>query len=154
MTIISPANLPDDLPEVRRLFQEYADGRGVDLGFQSFEEEIAGLPGKYAAPFGRLLVAWKDGVAVGCVALRRLDAQTAEMKRLYLHPSARGEQLGRRLVERICDEARSAGYSRICLDTLPTMTAAQKLYQSLGFEAVKPYAFNPVEGTKFLARSL
>jgi N-acetylglutamate synthase-like GNAT family acetyltransferase len=150
-TTIRPASLPDDLPEVRRLFREYADSLSVDLCFQGFEEELAALPGKYAVPSGRLLLAWRDGAAVGCVAMRQLDAQTAEMKRLYLRPEARREQLGRRLAERICDEARTAGYSRICLDTLPTMVSAQQLYQSLGFVPVEPYVFNPIAGAKCLA---
>lgn len=153
-TMIQAANLPDDLPEVRRLFREYADSIDVDLGFQGFEEELAGLPGKYAPPSGRLLIAWKDGTAVGCVALRQIDERTAEMKRLYVRPEARGEKLGRRLAERICNEARSAGYSRICLDTLPTMLSALQLYQSLGFVAIEPYVFNPIPGTKFLALAL
>ena len=151
---ISRANFPAELAEVRRLFRAYADKLGVDLCFQGFEEELAELPGKYAAPSGTLLLARKNGEAVGCVAMRRVDDQTAEMKRLYLSPQARGEKLGRRLAEQICDEARAAGYSRICLDTLPQMIEAQQLYQSLGFADTEPYVFNPVEGTRFLSRTL
>ncbi len=151
---ITRAKFPDDLAEIRRLFREYADRLGVDLCFQGFEEELAGLPGKYAAPSGTLLLARKNGVAIGCVAMRQMDEWTAEMKRLYLSPQARGEKLGRRLAQKICDEARAAGYSRICLDTLPTMIEAQQLYQSLGFVDTEPYVFNPVAGTRFLSRSL
>jgi ribosomal protein S18 acetylase RimI-like enzyme len=154
MTDIRPAAFPRDLDVVRALFREYADGLGVDLAFQGFEEEFASLPGKYAPPKGRLLLAWHGETAVGCIALRPLDATACEMKRLYVRPAARGEQLGRALAERICAEARAAGYARICLDTLPTMAAAQALYRSLGFVPVEPYVFNPIAGTRFLARDL
>lgn len=154
MIDIRPADLPRDLSEVRNLFRQYANGLGIDLDFQDFEAEMATLPGKYTAPRGRLLLAWSGTEAVGCVALRPLDESTCEMKRLYVRPQARGEQLGRRLAQRICEEAREAGYSRICLDTLPTMTSAQKLYQSLGFAPIDPYVFNPIPETKFLALDL
>lgn len=154
---IRPAELPGDLAEVRSLFREYANSLGIDLSFQDFETELAGLPGKYAPPAGRLLLAWSSvgsRDAVGCVALRRIDERTCEMKRLYVRPQARGTRLGRRLAESICDAAFQAGYSRICLDTLPTMASAQKLYQSLGFVPIEPYVFNPVPGTQFLALDL
>jgi ribosomal protein S18 acetylase RimI-like enzyme len=154
MIDIRPADLPRDLTEVRSLFREYAHGLGIDLDFQDFEAEMAALPGKYAAPWGRLLLAWSGTEAVGCVALRPLDESTCEMKRLYVRPQARGQQLGRRLAQRLYEEAREAGYSRICLDTLPTMVSAQKLYQSLGFAPIDPYVFNPIPGTKFLALDL
>jgi len=154
MTDIRPADLPRDLPVVRGLFEEYASSLGIDLAFQGFESELADLPGKYRPPGGRLLLAWNGARAVGCVALRPLDARTGEMKRLYVRPEARGEQLGRRLAERICREAREAGYARICLDTLPMMASAQSLYESLGFLPTEPYVFNPIPGTKFLALDL
>ena len=154
MTEIRPAELPRDLEVVRALFGEYASSLGVDLAFQGFEGELAELPGKYQPPAGRLLVAWNGTRAVGCVAMRLLDEKTCEMKRLYVRPGSRGEQLGRRLAERICREARDAGYSRICLDTLPMMVSALSLYESLGFVPTEPYVFNPVPGTKFLALDL
>ena len=154
MTEIRPALLPRDLDVVRGLFREYAASLGVDLGFQDFDAELAGLPGKYAPPAGRLLLAWHDGQPLGCVALRPLDADGCEMKRLYVRPQARGEGLGRQLAERICREARAAGYARICLDTLPAMAAAQSLYRDLGFVAVEPYVFNPIPGARFLALDL
>src|SRR5215831_14930695 len=151
---IRPADTEADLAEVKQLFREYADALGVDLGFQGFEEELATLPGKYAAPTGRLLLAADDLSVLGCVALRSIRGKDCEMKRLYVRPRARGAHLGRLLVERVCVEARDLGYSRICLDTLPSMTAAQTLYESLGFKAIDPYVFNPVPGTKFLALEL
>lgn len=154
MITIRCATIPLDLPLVRTLFQEYAEGLGIDLCFQDFENELARLPGKYAPPQGRLLIAWRGADALGCVALRPVSADACEMKRLYVRPAARGEQLGRRLAERICEEARGAGYRRICLDTLPTMTAAIRLYGSLGFEPIDAYVFNPVPGALFLGRDL
>jgi GNAT superfamily N-acetyltransferase len=154
MPDIRPAEVPQDLNEVRSLFREYAESLGFDLCFQDFEAELAALPGKYRPPRGRLLIAWSGIEAVGCVALRPLEGTACEMKRLYVRPQARGEQLGRRLAERICQEALSAGYSRICLDTLPTMAAAQKLYAAMGFKPIGPYVFNPVPGAIFLALDL
>jgi GNAT superfamily N-acetyltransferase len=154
VTEIRAAVIPEDLARVRMLFREYADGVGVDLCFQGFEAELAELPGKYAAPTGRLLLAWHGVEVVGVVALRQIDASSCEMKRLYVRTQARGEQLGRRLAERVCAEAREAGYSRICLDTLPTMIAAQQLYRTLGFVPIEPYVFNPVPGTLFLGLDL
>jgi ribosomal protein S18 acetylase RimI-like enzyme len=151
---IRHAAFPRDASEVRTLFQEYADGLGVDLAFQGFDDEVAALPGKYATPEGRVLLAWHDDVAVGCIALRRIDGSVCEMKRLYVRPQARGESLGRRLVERLCEEARNAGYSRMCLDTLASMGPAQKLYESMGFKPIAPYVYNPLPGTKFLSLDL
>lgn len=154
MTEIQPAELPRDLNEVRNLFREYADSLSTDLGFQDFEAELAALPGKYGPPRGRLLLAWRGTEAVGCVALRPLDGHACEMKRLYVRPKLRGRRLGLRLVERICQEARAAGYSRICLDTLPTMGEAIKLYTALGFKSIEPYVYNPIPGAIFLALEL
>jgi len=151
---IRPARVPADLSAVRALFLEYAAGLGFDLCFQDFETELATLPGKYAPPEGRMLLAWLGTETVGCVALRRVRGEACEMKRLYVQPSARGLQVGRRLAERICDEARDAGYRRILLDTLPSMSAAVRLYTALGFEPVAPYAFNPIDGAIFLGLDL
>ncbi|HEY0877006.1 MAG TPA: GNAT family N-acetyltransferase [Zeimonas sp.] len=151
---IGPARWPDDGPVVRELFVEYAQGLGFDLGFQDFEAELGALPGKYAAPAGCVLLAWRDSEAIGCVALRPVQGETCEMKRLYVRPGARGARLGRRLAERVCDEARAAGYTRICLDTVSTMHEARRLYEALGFEPVEPYVFNPIPGAMFLGRRL
>jgi len=154
MIEIRPAEVPQDLPVVRDLFREYAQGLGIDLCFQDFETELATLPGRYAPPQGRLMLAWNGAEAVGCVALRPLPGGACEMKRLYVRSAVRGQQLGRRLAERICHQAREAGYRRICLDTLPTMSAAVRLYAALGFKPVEPYVFNPIEGAIFLGMEL
>ncbi len=143
-----------DIPEVRGLFREYVDWLGIDLSFQNFEQELAALPGDYAAPDGRLLVSQHEDRLAGCVALRRLDPDRCEMKRLYIRPQFRGSGLGRRLVLAIMDEARAIGYRSIRLDTLPQMSAAQGLYESLGFREIEAYRFNPVAGTRFLEADL
>lgn len=152
-TLIRPAEEPD-LELVRTLFREYAASLNTDLCFQNFEAELASLPGKYNPPRGRLLLAFRGMEALGCIALRPLDGGDCEMKRLYVRPAARGEGLGRRLVERICREAREAGYQRIRLDTLPTMTDAIRLYRSMNFEETEPYTYNPIRGALFLALEL
>ena len=151
---IRPARPDHDLDRVRVLFRAYAEALGIDLGFQDFEQELSALPGKYAPPRGRLLLAWREGQAVGCAALRRVDAQTCELKRVYVRPAARGLQAGRQLVERMLQEARQAGYARMCLDVLPEFQAARALYASLGFVDAAPVSHNPVPGTSFLALHL
>ena len=147
--IIRPA-APADLPEIRRMFREYADWVAVDLSFQNFEDELSGLPGNYAPPGGCLLIAEMDGRAAGCVALRAFDGAVCEMKRLFVRDGFRGSGLGRRLALAILDEARQIGYRRIRLDTLPQMGAAHELYRSLGFREIDPYRYNPVPGTRYL----
>lgn len=148
---IVEARIPQDLPAVRRLFRAYADGLGVDLCFQGFESELAGLPGAYAAPEGRLLLAKADGDSVGCVALRPLEAGVCEMKRLYVVAGFAGAGLGRRLAERIVEEARAIGYRAMRLDTIPErMPAAQHLYTSLGFRQIPAYYHNPLAGVVML----
>ncbi|MBC8166608.1 MAG: GNAT family N-acetyltransferase [Bryobacteraceae bacterium] len=151
MIEIRDAELPREVDDVRQLFREYADSLDIDLKFQDFEAELATLPGKYGPPQGRLLLALSGTEAVGCVALRPFEGDDCEMKRLYVKPRLRGERLGRRLAEQICQQAREAGYSRICLDTLPTMPQAVKLYTDLGFKPIPPYVYNPVPGAIFLA---
>jgi ribosomal protein S18 acetylase RimI-like enzyme len=147
---IRPVEIPRHLGLVRGLFRDYADALGISLDFQDFEAELAGLPGDYAPPRGRLLLAWQADEAVGCVALRPLEQGICEMKRLYVSPAARATGLGRRLAHRICDEARAAGYDRMRLDTLSTMTPARRLYEALGFRPIPPYYFNPIPGAVYL----
>jgi GNAT superfamily N-acetyltransferase len=154
MSTIRPASFPDDLLEVRTLFREYADSLGVDLSFQDFDRELASLPGDYAPPRGSLLVADSGGVVAGCIALRMLGPDVCEMKRLFVRPAFRGARLGRALVEAILSEARRIGYSRMRLDTLPSMAEAIVLYQRLGFTDIPPYRHNPVPGARFLERTL
>lgn len=143
MIAIEPAH---DLQVVRELILEYASSLGVDLSFQDLDYELATLASFYEL----ILVASEGDRAAGCVALRRLDGTTCEMKRLYIRPDFRGRNLGRTLAKRIIDEGRHRGYTRMRLDTLPTMTAAIPLYESLGFVEIAPYRFNPIEGTKFM----
>ena len=145
---------PDDLDVIRSLLLEYAASLGVDLGFQNFDQELATLPGDYAPPKGRLLLALNDGQPAGCVALRAIDETTCEMKRLYVKPQFRGLGLGTSLAERVIHEALKVGYRKMLLDTLPTMTQARKLYAQLGFQETHPYRFNPVQGTTYMALEL
>lgn len=154
MIEIRHAHFPDDVELVRELFREYAAGLGVDLCFQGFQEELAGMPGKYAEPKGCVLLAFDGATALGCVALRPLGERDGEMKRLYVRVAARGKNLGTMLVKQVCDEARAAGYARICLDTLPAMGAAQKIYAEMGFGEIEAYVFNPVEGVRYLGLRL
>ncbi len=151
---IRPARFPDELPAVRALLVEYAASLDVDLCFQSFDDELATLPGSYAAPDGGLWLATVDDEAAGCVALRPLAPDACEMKRLYVRPAWRATGLGRQLVESSLVEATKLGHARICLDTLPSMRSAIALYRTLGFEDVAPYCHNPVPGALFLARAL
>ena len=143
-----------EIEQARTLFLEYADALGVDLGFQDFKGELANLPGDYAPPDGRLLLAHSGDAVAGCVALRKFEPGACEMKRLYVRPAFRKTGLGRRLAERIITEARAIGYQRMLLDTLPTMKAAQKLYRDLGFVPIEPYRHNPIEGSTFMALGL
>lgn len=154
MLRIAQAVTGDDIATVRTLLREYQALLGVDLCFQGFEAEVGGLPGFYAPPSGRLLLATHDGAPVGCVALRSAGASRSEMKRLYVRSAARGLGVGRALVSLVLDEARAIGYSEVVLDTLPTMTEAQRLYEQLGFHDIAPYRPNPIQGTRFLAKSL
>jgi GNAT superfamily N-acetyltransferase len=154
MSTIRPASFPDDLPEVSALFREYAASLGVDLSFQDFDRELASLPGDYVPPRGCLLLANHAAAVAGCVALRPLGPDVCEMKRLFVRPAFRGARLGRALAEAILSEARRIGYSRMRLDTLPSMAEAIVLYQRLGFTDIAPYRHNPVPGARFLERTL
>jgi GNAT superfamily N-acetyltransferase len=143
-----------DVTTARGLLREYQALLGVDLSFQGFEDEVNGLPGDYAAPGGRLLLATHDGAAVGCVAVRAFHGSRCEMKRLFVRSSARGLGVGGALVSRVLDEARAIGYLEIVLDTLPMMADAQRLYEQFGFREISAYRPNPIAGTRYLGKSL
>lgn len=153
LTIVDAAAV-DEVLTVRCLFEEYAASLGIDLCFQGFEKELAGLPGHYAPPQGRLLLALQDGQTAGCIALRPLEPGVCEMKRLYVRPAFRSHGIGSVLVDRIIQEARQAGYQHMRLDTLPSMARALALYRRLGFREIAPYYQNPVEGAVFLELQL
>ena len=154
MTQLRLAMFPDDLKTVRVLLREYETELGIDLCFQGFEQELAALPGDYAPPRGCLLLAEVEGAVAGCVALRPIDSETCEMKRLYARPAFRGRRVGHALAEAIIAEARRIGYARMRLDTLPVMTEAQSLYGRLGFVDIAPYRENPVAGTRYMELTL
>jgi ribosomal protein S18 acetylase RimI-like enzyme len=154
MLEIRPATSVEEVEAARRLFREYADGLGVDLVFQNFAEELATLPGGYALPEGRLLLAWDGSEAAGCVALRRFADGVGEMKRLYVRPAWRGTGLGRALAEAVIVEAQATGYATLRLDTLSEMVAAQRLYRALGFREIAAYRANPVHGASYLELTL
>jgi putative acetyltransferase len=149
---IRPAIVPNEIPVVRDLFHEYQSQLGFDLCFQNFEQELRDLPGAYAPPSGALLLAFDGDPPVGCVALRDAGSGRGEIKRLFVRPIARGHGVARALVTRVLEEAKKIGYSDVVLDTIETMTAANRLYESLGFEEIAPYCPNPIPGARFLGR--
>ena len=148
------ARATDEIEAMRTLFREYQRFLGVDLCFQGFEEELAALPGCYAPPKGRLLLARDGEQAAGCVALRPLEDGACEMKRLFVRPAYRGRGLGRRLAARIVSEATASGYAVMRLDTLETLDDAMHLYTSLGFRRRPPYYANPLPGVVYWERAL
>jgi GNAT superfamily N-acetyltransferase len=146
MARIRQATSAGDVACARELFQEYARAADAPDCFTGFERELDALPGEYAPPGGGLFLALEDGSPAGCAALRRIDAVTGEMKRLYARPSYRGRGTGRELALAVIAAARDAGYLRLVLDTLPSMTRAQALYRSLGFRPTGPYLSCPTPG--------
>jgi len=140
---------------VRVLFNEYSESLGFSLCFQSFNEELAGLPWEYAPPSGRLLLATLDGTPAGCVALHKIEDGVCEMKRLYVRPQFRRTGLGRRLAEEVISQAREIGYSRMRLDTVVSvMGRAVELYRALGFREIAPYRENPIPSALYMEKTL
>lgn len=153
--VFHQAESSDDIAHARELFLEYAQSLGFSLCFQNFDQELASLPGIYAPPEGRLLLAEYAGQLAACVALHKLDADICEMKRLYLRPQFRGKGLGRILADRILAEARQIGYRSMRLDTVePVMKDAVAMYRKLGFREIAPYCENPIAGALYMELEL
>lgn len=146
---IGQASTSSGFAVARALFEEYAAALEIDLGYQGFADELASLPGSYAPPRGRLLIAWAGSEAAGCVALRPLSDDVCEMKRLYVRPAFRGGGIGKQLAKAIIAEARQIGYAIMRLDTVPKLEAATRMYESLGFVRRDAYYETPVVGTIF-----
>jgi ribosomal protein S18 acetylase RimI-like enzyme len=146
---------PEDYEILGRLVREYADGLGIDLSFQHFDEELAGLASQYGPPAGRAFLAWSpSGEAAGCVAVRRFDGDICEMKRLYIRPDFRGLRLGRRLAAAAVEAAKELGYRVMRLDTMAFMKEANGLYRSMGFKEIAAYRHNPIENPIFMELAL
>ncbi len=149
MEIVS-ATTPEHLATVRRLFEEYWQSFGFTPCFQNFATEVAGLPGYYAPPSGRLALAFEGGEPAGCIALRPLDPLRAEAKRLYVPPRFRGQGAGLALLQWVIGEARAAGYQEMIGDTMPVMRRALAMYDRLGFEQTGPYKPDATPGAIYL----
>ena len=154
MVTIRQAQFPQDSEAVLDIWREFVASPSVSLDYQGNEQEFANLPGKYALPEGRILLADAGPRIAGCIALRKVTLAICEMKKLYVRPFARGAGLGRMLAERLIAEARAAGYAEMRLDVLAEFGAAQQLYASLGFEPAKAVSYNPTPGAKFLGLRL
>jgi len=153
--VIRQAASSAEIAQVRELFLEYAQSLGFSLCFQNFDKELENLPGDYVPANGRLLLAEYESELAGCVALRRLDDEACEMKRLYLRPKFRGKGLGRMLADKLISEARSIGYRRMRLDTVePVMKTAVAMYREMGFREIAPYRENPMAGALYMELAL
>lgn len=155
MTEFVDAEANGSIEDARTIFREYEKWLGLDLCFQGFEEEMRSLPGRYAKPDGRLILAYKDGELAGGIALRKIGDGICEMKRLYLRENSRGSGIGRELIEKLIEEARKIGYKKMRLDTFPPkMGKAVQLYESHGFYEIPPYYENPYDGVLYMERVL
>ena len=153
--VVTQAKSPAQIAQARELFVEYAQALGFSLCFQNFDQELAGLPGDYAPPGGRLLLAEYRGQLAGCVALHQLGPGICEMKRLYLRPQFRGKGLGRVLAEIVIAEGRAMGCRQMRLDTVePVMPNAVAMYRRLGFKEIEPYCPNPMDGALYMELEL
>ena len=148
------AETKSDFEQGKELFREYATSLGVDLSFQDFEKELITIDQQYRQPKGGLILAFKDEQPVGCAGVRKLEDDTAELKRMYVKVECRGYNIGVGLLERSLKLARELGYKKMRLDTLKNMTKAQSLYQSFGFYEIPSYRFNPLEGTIYMEKDL
>lgn len=155
MIEIIQAATPEEIESARTLFREYEASLGFKLCFQNFDEEVENLPGKYAAPDGRLFLAFADGNLAGCIALRKLKEKICEMKRLFVRENFRGLKIGKFLIEKLIAEAQEIGYEKMRLDTYPPkMERAVEIYKSYGFYEIKPYYFNPYGETLFMEANI
>ena len=143
-----------DIPHVRQMLREYVEWIGLDLAFQEIDAELDGLPGDYTPPRGALFLAVEGDRYLAMIALRPIEGTVAEMKRLYVRPVARGRGLARRLIARLCEEARRLNYTELRLDTLPMMGEAQALYEACGFVDIEPYYETPIAGTRFMSKKI
>ena len=152
---IVQAAAPEHIEQAQKLFREYEAWFGMNLCFQNFDEEVANLPGKYAAPTGRLLLAFADEKLAGCIALRKLEDGVCEMKRLFVREGFRGRKLGNIMIEKLIEEARTIGYEKVRLDTFPPkMAKAVELYESHGFHEIPPYYHNPYGEALYMEKDL
>lgn len=155
MIEIIQVETPEQIAATRKIFREYEKWIDLDLCFQGFEQELANLPGKYAAPEGRLFLAMSDKKNAGCVALRKLEDGICEMKRLFVHDEFRGQKIGIMLIEKLIADAKEIGYQKLRLDTFPPkMQKAVTLYESYGFQEIAPYYHNPFGETLFMELEL
>jgi ribosomal protein S18 acetylase RimI-like enzyme len=153
--LITQASTPEQFDQARELFLEYARSLGFSLCFQNFEQELKSLPGAYAAPSGRLLLAYDSDVAAGCVALRKLEDGICEMKRLYVRPNYRGKGIGKLLVDGVIAEARAIVYRQMRLDTIASsMQSAIALYRQMGFREIPAYCPNPMPEALYMELAL
>jgi ribosomal protein S18 acetylase RimI-like enzyme len=143
-----------DIPHVQQMLREYVEWIGLDLAFQEIDAELDGMPGDYAPPRGALFVAVEGDRFLAMIALRPIEGTVAEMKRLYVRPEARGRGLARRLIARLCEEAKRLNYTELRLDTLPMMGDAQALYEAYGFVDIEPYYETPIAGTRFMSKKI
>lgn len=152
--LFKKASTSNEFEDGRNLFNQYSDSLDIDLSFQDFQNELATVDKQYNKPKGALLLAYKNNMAIGCVGIREIDKNIAELKRMFVNAEYRNYKIGRKLLEFAIDISKELNYNFIRLDTLSTMTRAQNLYRSFGFYEIAPYRFNPVSGAVFMEMKL